>query len=153
MRVSEVVGKRKVDLNVDIGEGFPFDAELLRFATSANVCCGAHAGSLKLTEETVALCRRNNVRIGAHPGYPDRATPRDIYGKTGPVAAPKRLADTVRDLRAQSVTGVMAYSEGIYDDVNKTLLSGLFTGKEKTSRERGLGSHWSVKRVRTPVAS
>ena len=77
-------------------------------------------------------CRK---RAFVHIGYPDRATPRDIYGKTGPVAAPKRLADTVRDLRAQSVTGVMAYSEGIYDDVNKTLLSGLFTGKEKTSRD------------------
>ena len=70
-----------------------------------------------------------------HIGYPDRSTPRDIYAKTGPVVAPKRLADTVRDLRAESVTGVMAYSEGIYDDVNKALLGGLFTGREKTSRE------------------
>jgi hypothetical protein len=70
-----------------------------------------------------------------HIGYPDRATPRDIYGKTGPVVAPKRLDDTVRDLQAQSVTGVMAYSEGIYDDLNKALLGGLFTGRQKTSRE------------------
>jgi hypothetical protein len=33
----------------------------------------------------------------------------------------KRLAETVQKLRAQSVIGVMAYSEGIYDDVNKSL--------------------------------
>jgi len=77
-------------------------------------------------------CRKHAF---VHIGYPDRANPRDIYAKTGPVTAPGRLADTVRDLRAESVTGVMAYSEGIYDDVNKALLGGLFTGKEKTSRE------------------
>lgn len=76
-------------------------------------------------------CRKHAF---VHIGYPDRSTPRDIYAKTGPVVAPKRLADTVRDLRAQSVTGVMAYSEGIYDDVNKALLGGLFAGKQETSR-------------------
>ena len=77
-------------------------------------------------------CRKHAF---VHIGYPDRSTPRDIYAKTGPVAAPKRMADTVQKLRSQSVRGVMAYSEGIYDDVNKALLGGLFTGKEKTSRE------------------
>ena len=72
MKVSELVGKKTIDLNVDIGEGFPFDRELLRFASSANVCCGVHAGSEELTRATVDLCRKERVRIGAHPGYPDR---------------------------------------------------------------------------------
>lgn len=72
MKISEIVGRRTIDLNVDIGEGFPFDAELLRFASSANICCGVHAGSRELTAATVDLCQRNRVRIGAHPGYPDR---------------------------------------------------------------------------------
>lgn len=58
---------------MDIGEGFPFDVQLLEFATSANVCCGEHAGSRELTRETIALCLNKGVRIGAHPGYPDRA--------------------------------------------------------------------------------
>jgi UPF0271 protein len=64
----------KIDLNVDIGEGFPFDEQLLDYASSANICCGAHAGSLALTEATIELCRSKNVRIGVHPGYPDRAS-------------------------------------------------------------------------------
>ncbi|MBI5708312.1 MAG: LamB/YcsF family protein [Armatimonadetes bacterium] len=63
---------RKVDLNVDIGEGFPYDEALLEFASSANVCCGEHAGSWDLTLETIELCRRKGVRIGMHPGFPDR---------------------------------------------------------------------------------
>lgn len=72
MRISQIVGRRTIDLNVDIGEGFPHDAELLRFASSANVCCGVHAGSQDLTRQTVELCLRHRVRVGAHPGYPDR---------------------------------------------------------------------------------
>ncbi len=65
---------KSIDLNVDIGEGFPHDADLLEFATSANVCCGIHAGSAQLTADTVELCRSKGIRIGAHPGYPDRAS-------------------------------------------------------------------------------
>jgi UPF0271 protein len=72
LKVSEVIGKKTIDLNVDIGEGFPFDRDLLRFASSASVCCGIHAGSQELTMATVDLCRRERVRVGAHPGYPDR---------------------------------------------------------------------------------
>ncbi|MFY9233614.1 MAG: LamB/YcsF family protein [Fimbriimonadaceae bacterium] len=63
---------KKIDLNVDIGEGFPHDEELLAFATSANICCGEHAGSKELTQQTVDLCARKKIRVGAHPGYPDR---------------------------------------------------------------------------------
>jgi 5-oxoprolinase (ATP-hydrolysing) subunit A len=72
VRVSELVGPRTIDLNVDIGEGFPYDEELMEFASSANICCGAHAGSEELTRETIALCQKHGLRIGAHPGYPDR---------------------------------------------------------------------------------
>lgn len=63
---------KKVDLNVDIGEGLQFDEALLEFATSANICCGEHAGSWELTQQTMGLCRSKGVRIGAHPGFPDR---------------------------------------------------------------------------------
>ena len=77
-------------------------------------------------------CRKHAF---VHIGYPDRSSPRDIYGKTGPVVAPTRLAETVQDLSKESVVGVMAYSEGIYDDVNKALLGALFTGKQTSSRD------------------
>lgn len=65
---------RRIDLNVDIGEGFPHDEALLQFATSANICCGEHAGSWELTQATVDLCRSRGIRIGVHPGFPDRAS-------------------------------------------------------------------------------
>lgn len=63
---------KTIDLNVDIGEGFPFDEELLTLASSANICCGIYAGSADLTRHTVKLCRDAGVKVGIHPGYPDR---------------------------------------------------------------------------------
>lgn len=63
---------KRIDINVDLGEGFAFDDQLLQIATSANVCCGAHAGTVDLTLETLAKCKSNGVRAGAHPGVPDR---------------------------------------------------------------------------------
>lgn len=63
---------RRVDLNVDIGEGHPHDEALLEFATSANVCCGEHAGAWGLAVATADLCRLRGVRVGVHPGFPDR---------------------------------------------------------------------------------
>lgn len=61
-----------IDLNVDIGEGFAFDEALLEFASSASIGCGEHAGSWELSLATIDLCRRKRVRIGMHPGFPDR---------------------------------------------------------------------------------
>lgn len=65
---------KKVDLNVDIAEGFPHDKELLQFATSANICLGSHAGNRELTEWTFWHCVDRGIRKGAHPGYADRKT-------------------------------------------------------------------------------
>lgn len=63
---------KRVDINVDIAEGFLWDEALLGVATSANVCCGSHAGSADLTRSTISRCRERGVRVGLHPGYPDR---------------------------------------------------------------------------------
>lgn len=63
---------RRIDLNVDIAEGFPNDEALLKVVTSANICCGEHAGSWQLTAKTVEMCKQSGVRYGSHPGFPDR---------------------------------------------------------------------------------
>lgn len=62
----------EIDLNADLGEGAGFDAELMPLITSANVCCGFHAGDPDTIQETLELARKHGVIIGAHPGYPDR---------------------------------------------------------------------------------
>jgi UPF0271 protein len=62
----------EIDLNADLGEGAGFDAELMPLITSANVCCGAHAGDPETIRETLRLATQHGVTVGAHPGYPDR---------------------------------------------------------------------------------
>jgi len=63
-----------------------------------------------------------------HIGYAEQAQPRDLYGHLGPVIAADRLAKTLAALKAHGCTGVMAYSEGVYEDVNKALLAGMVSG-------------------------
>src|SRR4051812_4347592 len=62
----------EIDLNADLGEGAGFDAELMPLITSANVCCGLHAGGPGEIARTLVLAHRYGVTIGAHPGYADR---------------------------------------------------------------------------------
>src|SRR5262245_30220743 len=61
-----------IDLNCDLGEGAGLDAELMPLITSANICCGAHAGDEADIRRTLTLAREHGVVIGAHPGYADR---------------------------------------------------------------------------------
>ncbi|UCD30548.1 MAG: hypothetical protein JSV03_08800 [Planctomycetota bacterium] len=77
-------------------------------------------------------CKRHAF---VHIGYAEESEPRDVYGRTGPVIAARRLMKTVQNLKKQSVSGVVAYSEGIFDDVNKALLAGLFTDRFESSEE------------------
>jgi 5-oxoprolinase (ATP-hydrolysing) subunit A len=61
-----------MQLNCDLGEGIGNDAELMPYIDEANIACGFHAGDAFTMRETVALCIRHKVKIGAHPSYLDR---------------------------------------------------------------------------------
>ena len=61
-----------IDLNADLGEGDPHDAELLAIVSSCNIACGGHAGDEEIMRATVKAAIANGVAIGAHPSYPDR---------------------------------------------------------------------------------
>jgi UPF0271 protein len=66
-----------IDINADLAESQErlldgSDAELMRYISSANVACGAHAGDAVTMEQTLELARQIGVAVGAHPGYPDR---------------------------------------------------------------------------------
>jgi UPF0271 protein len=62
----------RVDLNCDLGEGCPHDAELMPLITSANVACGFHAGDAATAHAALREAARHNVQVGAHPGFADR---------------------------------------------------------------------------------
>ena len=60
-----------MNVNADLGEGAGADEAILGFVDSANVACGAHAGSISIAIATAMRCRQLGVEVGAHPGYDD----------------------------------------------------------------------------------
>jgi len=62
----------QIDLNADLGEGGPYDRELLGIVSSANISCGHHAGDADTIANSIRLAHAYGVRIGAHPSFPDR---------------------------------------------------------------------------------
>jgi UPF0271 protein len=62
----------EIDLNCDLGEGCPYDAELMPLITSANIACGFHAGDPATAHAALTAAARHGVQVGAHPGFPDR---------------------------------------------------------------------------------
>jgi UPF0271 protein len=83
----------KIDLNCDMGEldDAAHEAALMDHITSANIACGGHAGDALTMERTARLALTRGVRIGAHPGYPDRAN----FGRLEIAMTAEAIADTV----------------------------------------------------------
>ena len=61
----------EIDLNCDLGEGCPCDAELMPLISSANIACGFHAGDAPTARAALALAARNGVQAGASRSEPD----------------------------------------------------------------------------------
>lgn len=69
---------KRIDLNVDLAEGCANDKQLLQLVSSANICCGLHAGDYNEMRKAILWAKENGVRIGAHPSFPDR----ENFGRT-----------------------------------------------------------------------
>ncbi|MCI1880918.1 MAG: LamB/YcsF family protein [Sporolactobacillus sp.] len=83
----------QIDLNCDLGESFGhyvigWDRDVLPLVSSANIACGFHAGDFSEMRRTVAMAKKSDVAVGAHPGLPDlqgfgrrtmAVTPQDVY--------------------------------------------------------------------------
>jgi 5-oxoprolinase (ATP-hydrolysing) subunit A len=82
-----------IDINCDLGEGFPNDAALMSYISSANIACGYHAGDTDTMKATIELCLKHHVAIGAHPGYDDKAN----FGRTDMTLSDCALYDLVAE--------------------------------------------------------
>lgn len=90
----------QVDLNCDLGEGAPHDAELMPLISSANIACGGHAGDDETMSVTVKLALQHGVVIGAHPGYADRAS----FGRVEIELAPEAIRALVLEQTERLMT-------------------------------------------------
>lgn len=64
--------KKTIDINADVGEGLGNENKIMPLISSCNIACGGHAGDESTMATTIALAHQYNVKIGAHPSYPDR---------------------------------------------------------------------------------
>lgn len=62
----------KIELNIDVGELEAEPEALFQEAHLVHVACGGHAGSLATMRRAAQRARAAQVRLGAHPSFPDR---------------------------------------------------------------------------------
>jgi len=70
------MSKQVITLNCDMGESYgPWvmgnDSQVMPLIDMANIACGFHASDPKTMADTVKLAIQHDVKIGAHPSYPD----------------------------------------------------------------------------------
>lgn len=63
---------RTIDVNCDLGEGIKNEELLMPYISSCNIACGGHFGDENTIRNTIELALKNNVKIGAHPSFPDK---------------------------------------------------------------------------------
>jgi 5-oxoprolinase (ATP-hydrolysing) subunit A len=105
-------------INCDLGESQEMaddgrQQEMLSLIDLANVCCGAHAGSLELTRKTMEQAAQAGVRVGAHPGYADR----EFFGRRpmfGKVLRAKDIVDLVSEQVGSAVAAADEFGLKLY---------------------------------------
>ncbi|WP_299122551.1 5-oxoprolinase subunit PxpA [uncultured Winogradskyella sp.] len=62
----------QIDINADVGEGINNESAIMPYLSSCNIACGGHAGDLETMTKVVQLAKQHNVKVGAHPSFPDK---------------------------------------------------------------------------------
>ena len=83
----------EIDINCDLGEGVGNEALILPLISSCNIACGGHAGNTATMRKVIKLAQKNNVRIGAHPSYPDQ----ENFGRLSLNISSKELIKSIRE--------------------------------------------------------
>ena len=118
----------RIDLNADVAESAD-DLAMLDVVTSANVCCGAYAGSEELMLDACEAALERGVVIGAQVGYPDREgfgrRPMDpasderqaaaVVEAVGPYGLPMLGLPGAASLRIAAEEGLETVREGFAD--------------------------------------
>ena len=82
---------KTIDINCDMGEGVGNDGAIMPFISSANIACGYHAGDENTMKQTIQLCKKYNVAVGAHPSYPDKPN----FGRTDMLLHPGEIYEMI----------------------------------------------------------
>ena len=84
---------KHIDINADLGEGSGFDEAIMPLIASCSIACGGHYGTDETMRTAIRLAKKNKVKIGAHPSFPDK----DNFGRKIITMTKKELTATVFD--------------------------------------------------------
>jgi len=87
------MGNKIIDINCDVGEGIGNEADLFPMISSCNIACGGHAGAKESISQSIELALKFNVRVGAHPSYPDR----ENFGRVSMNISDADLIESIRN--------------------------------------------------------
>ena len=82
---------KHIDINADLGEGSDFDEAIMPLISSCSIACGGHFGTEKTMRTVIQLAKKNNVKIGAHPSFPDK----DNFGRKIITMTKHELTETI----------------------------------------------------------
>lgn len=63
---------KTIDINCDVGEGIDNEKLLMPYISSCNIACGGHAGDIETMDRVIKIAQQYQVKIGAHPSFPDK---------------------------------------------------------------------------------
>ncbi len=82
---------KHIDINADLGEGSGFDEAIMPLISSCSIASGGHFGTEKTMRTAIRLAKENNVKIGAHPSFPDK----ENFGRKIITMTKNELTETV----------------------------------------------------------
>ena len=83
--------KTQLSLNADVGEGSTTDQALMPYLTRCSIACSGHYGDKGSIDRSLDLANRHQVKVGAHPSYPDRKN----FGRSALAVSQELLMDSL----------------------------------------------------------
>ena len=114
-----------IHINCDVGEGVDNEEILMPYLNACNIACGGHAGDSETMRTVVALAKKYQVEIGAHPSYPDRENFGRISMEIGANEFIKTIQKQISDLEEivalqdAKITHIKPHG-ALYNDVVKS---------------------------------
>jgi UPF0271 protein len=82
---------KQICINADLGEGYPWDEQIMPWIQTCNIACGGHAGNKDSIRKTLLLAKKYHVTVGAHPSYPDK----NNFGRVPLIISEKDLKKSI----------------------------------------------------------
>lgn len=99
-----------IDINCDVGEGIGNEKDLFPIISSCNIACGGHAGDRGTMQDVVRSAKKNKVKVGAHPSYPDK----ENFGRVSIDIQTEKLIDSIQGQIASLISVLKGENIGLH---------------------------------------